>query len=243
MQQPTTVSRLGAWLMLWLRWPAWLAAVIFLAVYMAASMAVSAMVADLDAALRSGGPLVFLLVSLAQFVAWALLVLFLARKLGGDLPHTAWGRWIGLTVLYYLVGLVPPGLIQGVVVQLMPGQQDLIVPVTTGFSLFWSCAMLPLLVWLVAAAHSGREVNWRTIWTYLTGEGTALWGLFIAFQVASLLLNLGLNRLLGPVVETNGDLLNQQVVNALRTTAMILVYVVAYREIRASQSPPDRAFA
>jgi len=236
MQQPNTVSRIGAWLLVFGRGATWLAFIGFFAAFMGAAYATVAVVNGAgEMSLAAAGWLLAGL-SVLQLAVWALVLLFLARKLGGGEAHTAIGVLLLAWLAYYVVGVLPPGLAPALFGGLLQDRPDLVQSVDVGINLFWSAAVFPLPVWLVAAAHSGRALGLKAIWNYLVERGTGLWLLFVAFQLVSLGLGLGFDRLLGDFVETDSGALARQVFEALRATAIVLFYIMAYREIRAADA-------
>jgi hypothetical protein len=236
MQQPNTVSRIGAWLLLFGRGSTWFAFIGFFAAFLAGAYATAAVVDRADEIGFAAAGWLLAGLSVLQLIVWALVLLFLARKLGGGEAHTAIGALLLAWLAYYVVGVLPPGLAQSVVAGQLQDRPDLVPSVDVGISLFWSTAVFPLPVWLVAAAHSGRALGLKAIWDYLVERGTGLWLLFVAFQLVSLVLGLGLERLLGGLVETTGDALARQLFEGLRATAIVLFYIMAYREIRAASA-------
>lgn len=214
----------------------WIAAVWFFAAFLAAIYARLEILGRVQEMGQGNAALALTLLSIAQLALWALLLLFLARRLGGGVAHTAIGLSLLLWVAYYIVAIMPPGLAQGLLNANWQDRPDLAVPLATGISLFWSCLVFPLPVWLVAAAHSGRELGLRAILAYLVERGTGLWLLFVAYQLVSLFLGLGLNALLGDQAASDADVLVRQAVEALRSVAILLFYVMAYREVRAAVS-------
>ena len=152
MQQPTTVLRIGAWLMLFARGASWLGVLAYFLLFAGASFAISALVASPAGAYALTGRYIFLLASIAQYALWALIALFLARRLGEGPARTAWGTWAALAAVYFVVGIVPPGLAQGVIAERLQDDPQWVFPATTGFTLFWNAAVFPLLVWLIAAS-------------------------------------------------------------------------------------------
>lgn len=238
MQRTDTVSRVGAWLVLFAGWASWAAFAAFFAAFLASAylqLAIVERAADIGAA-AAGWQLTAL--SLAQLLVWAVLLLFLARKLGEGAPRTAWGTLLLAWLVYYIVGILPSGLVQGVMIGQLQDRPDLIAPLASGWSLFWSCAVLPLPVWLVAASHSGGSLGLRAILAYLLERGIGLWLLFIAFQIVSLMLGLGVGRLLGDAAETTGATVARQLFEAFRAISIVLFYIMAYREIAAAQPAP-----
>lgn len=234
MQQPNIVSRIGAWLLLFARGAAWFGVLGYYALFMGASFALSALLADPVLAYRIAGRFTFVAASVAQFVVWAIIALFLARKLGDGPAQTAWRTWLLLAVAYFLIAIVLPGLVQGWGEGLLQDEPQWIFPVATGFNLFWNSAVFPLFVWFVATGHSGRAVGPRNILSYLTEGGFGLWALYIAFLLASLLVDLAVNRVLGGEAGTVAGALIQQIVNAVRAAATVLFAIMAYREIRVA---------
>ena len=231
MQQPTTVSRIGAWLMLFARGASWIGVLAYFALFAGASFAISALVTDPDTAFAIAGRFTFLVASIVQYGLWALIALFLARRLGDGPAQTGWLVWLLLAIAYFIVGIVPPGLAQGFIAGWLQNDPQLIFPVTTGFTLFWNAAVFPLLVWLMAAAHGARGFGFRGIATYLAERGFGLWALYIVLLLASLLLDLAVTHVLGGEASTTAGLLVSQFAAALRTAATVLFAIAAWREI------------
>lgn len=229
--------------MLFARGASWIGVAGYFALFAGASFVLSALLNDPDLALRFSSRLFFFGASVFQFVAWALVALFLARKLGGGLAGTAWGTWLLVAFVYFIFGIALPGIAQGIVTASLLDSPQLVSSAVTALTFFWGIAMFPLLVWLAAAGHGRGEPGLRAIFVYLTAQGFGLWTLFIAVQLVSLLLNLGVNALLGEGEVTNGDLLVQQAVNSLRTVATVLFSIAAYREVREAGSPSTGTFA
>lgn len=234
MQQPNIVSRIGAWLLLFTRGATWVGVLGYLVLFTGAGFAISALLADPPLAYRIAGRFAFVVASVAQFAVWALIALFLARKLGDGPAQTAWGTWLLLAVAYFLIAVMLPGLAQGWGERFLQDDPQLIFPVATGFNLFWNSAVFPLFVWFIAAGHSGRALGPRAILTYLTEGGLGLWTMYIAFLLASLLVDLAVARVLGGEAGTTAGVLVQQCVSAVRAAATVLFAIMAYREIRAA---------
>jgi hypothetical protein len=233
-QQPNIVSRIGAWLLLFARGATWVGVLGYFALFTGASFALSSLLADPVLAYRIAGRFTFVAASVAQFVVWAIVALFLARKLGDGPAQTAWGIWLALAVAYFLIAIMLPGLAQGWGEVWLQDDPQLIFPVATGFNLFWNSAVFPLFVWFIAAGHSGRAIGPRAILAYLTESGFGLWAMYIAFLLASLLVDLAVARVLGGEAGTLAGVIVQQFVAAVRAAATVLFAIMTYREIRAA---------
>lgn len=221
--------------MLFARGATWIGLLAYFALFAGASRGLSVLVADPALAYRIAGPFTFLAASLLQYALWALIALFLARALGGEMSSgTAAGLWAALALAYFVFGIVPPGLAQEFIGRALEGDLQMALPAATGLNLFWSSLFFPLLVWMAAAGHSGRTIGFKAIFGYLTGPGFGLWGLYIVLLLASLLLDLAVNRVLGGEATVAFGLLLQQAVAALRTLGTVLFAISAYREVAAA---------
>lgn len=236
---PTIGSRLAAWLGLFASAACWIALVPYALVFFASNYAVNTMIArpDLVAPERIG--LMVFVIGQMQYLAWALVALFLARRLGGDAPRTAWGSWIMLVIAYLLLGQYLPSVVSALAMYFAE-VSEWASSVASIIGLLFGFALFPLVLRLIAVAHSANDLRLGAIWEYLVGEGLGLYILFILFDLVLFTVTLGVDRAAGTDAAAFVTL---QAFSALRGIAVILFYVMAYREVRAAVSDLSRTAA
>jgi len=186
----------------------------------------------------------------AQAVSYATqsaVLFFLARRFGGEKGSAASPKvplWIALSVVFWLTQTIFPALTLSLfwrIAILSPVALDIVSGVS---GLVIHLVLFPVLILLIALAHSGKRVGIRAIWKWIAVDHLSIYLGYAALWVV--LVFPGIERVItsqpGLVQETYGSVLLKGFEAAITGMLPLLYAISTYRALATSVPDGARVF-
>ncbi len=251
MHEDTAFTPLGEAFALFARPPALVALLVLLVLYAFNGFGMASAMAAMRDGSRGGAAMIGLYSMLGGFVlflATAFVQFQLSRRLGDDvgMPGRAdIGFWIGITIAYGVVSGLWQMLFTLIAAPAMATRETVqYYPVVLGLSLLvFRTIVFPVLVRLVAAAHSGSELKLGPIWSALWSRRIGWLAIYVLLGAAVVALGFLPNLLTAALNETGGILaiLPRALIGAAGQVLLLLYAIATYRALRraAGGGPSD----